>query len=383
VSAVLVAALALAACGGGDSSGGSSSEGSSGDGSGAGVQSQQGSAHAEAVAAGTGAAEKAGKGTLPKDVSVGVVNIFGGLESAIRLEKSLEEAAKTLGWSVKSCDSEGIPGKMQSCTSTFVNEGLDVIFTMAIEPSIIAAQLKEAESAGIPVFSYGGQVAESPQFTGNYFDSPFKEGNCAGKWLGEQLGSEGGTIAVSAYPASWANQRTAGFEKGLEESGTTATIGSTTTVDGANVVNSARKQAADTLTKEPETRAFWFPFDSAGQAAVSVISQMTKDREPPVITVSVHADPGTQELIANGQMTAVCDDPYDAGSWMAVNEAAELLGHGKVVDRGPGRSVDGFEIYDQEMITKENLPPKGQYVTPKNDFVTFFTTKWEKEWGAK
>jgi hypothetical protein len=33
-------------------------------------------------------------------------------------------------------------------------------------------------------------------------------------------------------------------------------------------------------------------------------------------------------------------------------------------------------------VTKDNLPPEGQYRTPKNDFVTFFKTKWQDEFGT-
>jgi hypothetical protein len=33
-------------------------------------------------------------------------------------------------------------------------------------------------------------------------------------------------------------------------------------------------------------------------------------------------------------------------------------------------------------VIKDNLPPKGQYRTPKNDFVTFFKTKWRDEFGT-
>ena len=35
-----------------------------------------------------------------------------------------------------------------------------------------------------------------------------------------------------------------------------------------------------------------------------------------------------------------------------------------------------------QIITKSNLPPAGQYVTPATDYPAFFAAKWKKEFGV-
>ena len=50
-------------------------------------------------------------------------------------------------------------------------------------------------------------------------------------------------------------------------------------------------------------------------------------------------------------------------------------------DTSPQPSYGGLEIFDYAIVTKENLPPAGQYRESKNDFVTFFKTKWQEEFG--
>ena len=67
---------------------------------------------------------------------------------------------------------------------------------------------------------------------------------------------------------------------------------------------------------------------------------------------------------------------------MAVDQAAEFFSRGKAFDKNPAPDYGGFEIYDYVLVTKDNLPPEGQYRTPKNDFVTFFKTKWQDEFGT-
>ena len=76
------------------------------------------------------------------------------------------------------------------------------------------------------------------------------------------------------------------------------------------------------------------------------------------------------------------EQPYDAAGWVAVDQAAELFARGKAFDKSTAPDYAGFEIYDYALVTKDNLPPEGEYRTPKNDFVTFFKTKWQHEFGT-
>ena len=39
------------------------------------------------------------------------------------------------------------------------------------------------------------------------------------------------------------------------------------------------------------------------------------------------------------------------------------------------------ELFDYQLITKDNLPPEGQYVETEVDVPAYFTAKWNAEFG--
>ena len=39
------------------------------------------------------------------------------------------------------------------------------------------------------------------------------------------------------------------------------------------------------------------------------------------------------------------------------------------------------QLFHNKMITKENLPPEGEYVPPPVDVPAYFEAKWEAEFG--
>jgi ABC-type sugar transport system substrate-binding protein len=191
-------------------------------------------------------------------------------------------------------------------------------------------------------------------------------------------------IAVADYPATWASARTDQLKQAVKDSGGKAKIAATSVTDATNLVQGTQKTVTDQLTQNPDLKGYWFAFDSAGQAGGPAIQAKSGGKmfpdKPWVVTF--HADLGTLDLMRKGAIDVVLDVPYDAAGWVAVDQAAEFFGRRKAFDKSPAPAYGGFEIYDYALVTKDNLPPKGQYRTPKNDFVTFFQTKWRDEFGT-
>jgi hypothetical protein len=77
------------------------------------------------------------------------------------------------------------------------------------------------------------------------------------------------------------------------------------------------------------------------------------------------------------------DVPYDASQWTAVDQLLEFWARDKPFDKSPAPEYPGVgDLYDYEIVTKDNLPPAGEYREPKVDFVSYFKAKWEAEFGA-
>ena len=366
--------IGLTACGASDGSGAAAS-------SPQGIQAGQGTAKARAITAADAAVKRLGTAELPA-VTVGLNQIVGAAEPAQRAQNALERAARVLGWKVIVCDAQGDPTKMANCETSLLNQGVKALFSIGEESSVIAAGLRQAKARGIPTFNFGGQVTPSPLFTGNYGPDEAKAGRVLGAWIARKLQAiGGGQIIRSTYPAIYSTRRDSGLlaevkaDPGLK-------LPATTTIDAANMVAGTRQQVTSMLTQHPEAKVYWSSFEASIQPAAQAVATVAKGRRFPQapLVVTFHADLGTQQLIRQGLVDAVADNPYDASAWAAVDSAAEYLARHRA-NPSPGYTVAGFALYDYPIITKEKLPPEGHYVTPANDFVTFFSEKWKREFG--
>ena len=333
---------------------------------------------------GLAAAEAAGDPVELPNTTVGFVNIVGAVESAQRAERTFREATDVLGWTVNSCDAQGDPTRMARCADSLLDQNVDVLVVLGIEPSLIQAQLNKAKSQNVPVVEFSGQVAADPLFAGTYYPDEPAGGQVLTDYLVERLNElpdDTVPIAVTDYPVEWSTARTDTLKAAVAEQDKIQ-IAVEATTDAANLVEGTRKQVNDQLTANPDLKAFWFGFDSAGQAAAQAVAAKypgeTFPEKPMVVTF--HADLATIELIRQGAIEAVSDVPYDASGWVAVDQIAGFLARETPFADEPQPQYEGIgDTYDYVVVDSSNLPAEGEYRTPEHDYQTFFTTKWSNE----
>jgi ribose transport system substrate-binding protein len=342
---------------------------------------------ATAQKAGQQAAKAAGKKVAAPKIKVGFLQILGAIESAQRAERAFRSAAKVLGWTVVSCDAQGDPTKMARCTDSLLDQNVKAVIDLGVEPSILKAQLRKAKSKGVPVVEFSGQVAPDPLLSGAYYPDEAKGGKVLTDYLVKRLDSlPGGTvdIAVHDYPAQWATARTDTL-KAAVKGDSKLKISTTSITDATNLVEGTRKTVSDQLTANPDLKAFWFAFDSAGQAGGPAIQAKDPGKSFPdkPLVATFHADLGTVELMRSGAIDVVSDWPYDASAWVAADQLAEFLARKKAFSKSPRPVYPGIgDTLDYAIVTKDNLPPKGKYRTTKYDYETFFKTKWTNEFNG-
>lgn len=392
---LLLVAAVVAGCGGGDSDSGGSESASSGESSSSapapksdafpnpdltGVPAQEGEAKTKAEAAGKEAAEAAGGATdkLPEGLTVGYLQIIGGIESADRVANSTKLALESLGYSVLYCDGKGDPQAQVTCGNTLLDKGAKAIFTNGIDSSVISSVLRKAKEKKVPVIATAGTT---PGYDANFSPSETTQGELAVQWLEEQIGGEAGAkIAVQRYPAPWAKEREDVLDAAIE-GGNGIEVAHEATVDPTKLIDGTKQTVSTWLTQSKDLKAMWFSFDVAGQAGGQQASQAGGDDGPKVVTF--HAEPSTQALIASGAIDAASDVNYDASSWIAVDQLAEFLARDKAFDTNVAPEYPGLgNGYTYQVITKDNLPPEGQkYATTEVDVVSYFKAKWAAEFG--
>jgi ribose transport system substrate-binding protein len=330
------------------------------------------------------AAEAAGDPVeLPK-ITVGFVNIVGAVESAQRAEREFKRATGVLGWTVNTCDAQGDPTRMARCADSLLDQNVDVLTVLGIEPSLIKAQLQKAKNQNVPVVEFSGQVAADPLFAGTYYPDEPAAGQVLTDYLVEKLDAlpdETVPIAIHDYPAEWSAARTDTLRAAVADQ-SKIEIAVETTTDAANLVEGTRKAVTDELTANADLKAYWFGFDSAGQAGGQAVSARFPGEQFPdkPMVVTFHADLGTADLMRAGAVDAVSDVPYDAAGWVATDQIAEFVARQTPMADEPQPEYPGIgTAYDYVVVDSTNLPPEGEYRTPEHDFVTFFTTKWQNE----
>ena len=349
-----------------------------------GIVAGTGARAASAKKAGEKAAAAAG-GTakLPAGEKIGFVNIVGGLPPADRLQWATQTALAFAGYKTVTCDGKGDPATMSTCFNTLLSQNVNAIFTNGVSPSVVAAPLRQAKSKGVPVIDVGGIVG--PGYDANYAPDESRLGKVMAAYLVKKLDGLGGQadVAVHDFPAPWGALRTQQFTKAIAGDSHIKVTAKATT-DAANVVQGTKKTVTDELTQNPNLKAFWFAWDTAGQAGGQVIGSKFAGKSFPdrPLVVTFHADPGTQQLIKSGAIDAVADVPYDIGAWVGVDQLLEHLARGTKLSGELQPSYPGVgSLYDYPIVTKDNLPTQGKYIEPKVDVVSFFEAKWNKEFG--
>lgn len=331
-----------------------------------------------ATAAGTAAGKKMGVVKNPPHPTVGYLDILGGIESADRAHNSVAQAFKAVGYKMVYCDGAGQPTKWTTCGDSLLAQGVKAIVLTGIDPSSIPTVVQKAKSAGVPIVDCCGEVA--PGFAAAFFPNEPLSGKILAKALIAKLGSSGGDIAVANYPAPWASARTAQLTKMIK--GTKVNVSANSVTDPANLVQGTQQTVTNQLTANPNLKALWYAFDTAGQAAAqAVASKFTSDpsKAPPIFTF--HADPSTQTLMRKGEIYEVVDVNYDVTAWEAVNAIVEHFArHTPFPGYTDAAKYPGLgNPLSYQLVTKATLPPAGDYVAPRKDGVSYFLAKWKAE----
>jgi len=339
-----------------------------------------GATSAGAIAPSSNARATAQTVTLPKK-TIGWIDFLKGIESNDRIRTAFVTAAQTLGWHTIVCDGKGDPTQMTRCADSLLARRVDAIASPGIDPQLIAAPLRKAKSRGVPVISAGGLVSKG--YDGAYYPNEALAGQILADYLIKQLnGKVTGekTIAINDFPASWCTGRTAELNKKLQN--TDIKIVANQTTDATNIIDGTRKQTTDALTAHPNLSAFWFCFDTAGQAGGQAVLAKYQGKTFPdkPLVVTFHADKGTQALIAQGAIDAVVDVNYDASAWIAVDQLAAFFATKKPFAKSPQPKYP-VRYFEYTVVTKANLPKVGTYLQPKDNYIAFLKNKWKKAYG--
>lgn len=331
------------------------------------------------------AAKAAGAPTKVPSETIGYLRFIAADTSDQRIYNAFVAAAHVLGWKVISCDGQGNPTVMVQCMNTLLADHPAAIVNDGIPQSLIASGLQQAKSAGIPTVYTGGSLSPANAYTAGYVPPDAEMGQMLSSYIVRQLSKLGGTqdAIVQTFAAPWGVARVAAFTSAVR--GTNVKIVAQPAADATNLVQGTEKQVSSLLTQYPNTKAVWVTFDGAVSGAAQAVAAKDPGSSFPQapMVATFYGELQTLQLIAQGQVTVTVAEPLEWCSWVAVDQLAEYFARKTPLSQSvrPDYGAN-MTFWQPTIVTKANLPPSGQLVTPPVDFVSFFKTKWHAEFGV-
>jgi ribose transport system substrate-binding protein len=236
--------------------------------------------------------------------TLGVVALIANDALNIAVIGGVTEAAKAAGWDVKVTDTQASADQANAAMNSFAVQHVDAIFVLAFASSSIGSGLAAANSAGIPVATWGGEIVPGIVVT----TSGLTVGEDSVKYLLQKIGDNADVLAMTFHPGKLCIDRGVAFDKGVAgKSGLNITYNEVT-VPGQ--VQNGNALASPWLTAHPaggkKPLAIWACWDEPMQGAVAALRQAGRDD---VTTVAINGSPQALQLVKDGSMTATVWQP--------------------------------------------------------------------------
>ena len=348
-----------------------------------GVESQQGRVADRAEAAGKQAALDAGGRTKVPRANVSLLMMNGKDDSSKRLKGVLEAAGKVqLGWIPQPCDGKGDAKMLEKCGVGSIDSGtVDFIFSAGIEPKDMSRIIKKADFKDVPVINIAASVQDHPLIDASYVPDDRAQSTVLNRYMIKrvmQVPPEARKIVVFTSSTGGGSARVEQLKRDIEGTGIQIVEEIETDLKRPETTN---EKVTEALEEHDDLKAVWLAHETSVEPAGKAVKKAFKDKEFPdrPLVLGFNADPKAAEALRDDEADAVSDVPYDATLWIALDQAAELLGRRKPLPKElPEYPLNFLDI---ALVTKDNAPAKKKYREPKEDFVSFFVEKWREEFG--
>lgn len=381
--AVLVGSL-LAGCGGSSSTTGGTNSGSD----------DGGSSSAESTTASAGSGDAAAfaakwyKGTfvepkltplqIPGGKDVWVVSVGQVAVSAQQVVNVFTEYGQQVGWQVHVFDGKFEPNRWLEGVRSAIASRAEIIAIYAIDCSSIAAALKEAKAAEIPVINIQGQDCDAEGGEQLFTYSVPYAGNLQVAEYSETIGEGGAGWVAEEEPAAKiltmdetdlvvTSKIAEGFEKGIEENCPECELSETLEFVGTEVGPTLQEKVEQTLQRNPDITVIHGNYDDIVLGSlIPAVRNLGLQGQIRLIGAE-----GQKELINQIRAGTVAAATGLGNQWegYALMDATArvLAGSEPTEDSGIG-----VQLIDKE----HNLPAEGQLFEPPVDYKGAYLKAW-------
>ena len=255
----------------------------------------------------------------------------------------IEAKAKDNGWEVNVIDTKGDAGGLASRMEDVILAKTDAIVIVSTDPNQVAAQIKQADEAGIPVFGSDSGYIEG--MTMNATSDNEEMSKMITEYLFEQMGGEGNLFVLTHRPHPGVLKRTEQLDEMLKDYPDINVVAELE-VEVPGRIESARQLMENILLSnqgEDAITAVWTGWD---EPAIGVAQAIEADGREGILVTGIDGNSQAVEMIENGSpIKATVEQNFIGMSELVVEQMEKVFN---------GEEVDGTELYaPATLITAE------------------------------
>ncbi|WP_019010735.1 ABC transporter substrate-binding protein [Deinococcus aquatilis] len=219
--------------------------------------------------------------------------------------KSMQDEAKRLGYQLVYTDAAGSAAKQVSDVDSMIAQRVDMIFLAPREEKPLAAAVKKARAAGIPVILLDRNVDQKLAKAGTdyvtFIGSDFvKEGQRVGEWLVKATKGKAKIIQLEGTTGSSpANDRRTGFVNAIKGQPGMKIIASQT----GDFARDKGRQVMETLLQaHPDVNVVYAHNDEMAIGAIAALEAAGKKPGKDVLVLSIDGGREAVQLVIDGKI---------------------------------------------------------------------------------
>lgn len=334
-------------------------------------------------------AKKAGASiAAPKDKTIAFMWLSKSTEASQRQFADLKEAAGLFGFKVIECDPNFDPAKTAQCATSLVARNPSLILASAAPTPAIAAGLKAAKERGIPWIGIGALQAPSPYLTAQYVPNEERETEMLDTWLfdlvEERVGDKEGVIGAFQAPQVGPGVIARDTQRAKDLAGRPGLSQKTHDIDLSDPVQDTIKTTKTLVQQNPGLVALWNTCDLCAAPMGQALDQLGLSGDKRPLTAGYYTTKQSRQMIKDGKLTGAVEVNFGAMAWVALDQALEHWARGTkfaedstVFDKGYG-----IKLMQPWIVTKANVGDVAVVHNQAEDYVTYFKTKWNAEFGV-
>ncbi|HEX2914984.1 MAG TPA: ABC transporter substrate-binding protein, partial [Chloroflexia bacterium] len=223
---------------------------------------------------------------------------------------SMQDEAKKRGWDLVYTDAASSAAKQVSDVQSMIAQKVDAIFLAPREEKPLAAAVKQAKAAGIPVFLLDRSVDETLAKPGEdyvtFIGSDFiEEGRRAAAWLVNNTQGKATIIELEGTTgASAANDRKKGFDDAIKSQPGMKIVAS----QSGDFTRDTGRQVMQTLLQaHPDVTAVFAHNDEMAIGAIAALEAAGKKPGKDVILVSIDGEKDGLQAVIDGKLGATVE----------------------------------------------------------------------------